>query len=153
MPKFTLTQNGQQVQEAINKILSLGPATSSVSGTMSASDKAKLDSLGIHYGTTAHWNSQRGYVPKAGEIIIYSDHSTRTVDGKQYYVPGIKIGSGNGYVQDLMFVGGEESQALLEHISDTAAHTTSVEKMFWNSKLNVNDRQEVVGEALILNRN
>lgn len=38
-------QNGAEVQEAINKIMDLGPATSSSPGTMSANDKSKLDSM------------------------------------------------------------------------------------------------------------
>lgn len=153
MPKYLLTQNGQQVQEAIDKIIALGPATSTVAGIMTAEDKEKLESLGISSNTTAYWNNARGYVPKAGEIIIYTDHSTTTKDGVTINVPGIKIGSGNGFVQDLAFLGEDESNMLLEHISNFTIHVTAEEKEFWNRKLNVNDFQEVVGESLILNRN
>lgn len=42
---YTLQQRGAEVQEAINKIMDLGPATSSSPGTMSADDKTKLDSM------------------------------------------------------------------------------------------------------------
>ena len=153
MPKYTLIQNGQQVQEAISKIIALGPATRTVAGIMSAEDKAKLDSVGIHYNTTAYWNSKIGYIPAAGELIIYSDFQTAVVDGRVIEIPGIKIGSSNGYVQDLAFLGTDESGALMEHISDTAVHTNPTEKLFWCNKLNVNDAQEVVGESLVFNRN
>lgn len=153
MPKYTLTQNGQQVQAAIDKIIALGPATSSVAGIMTAEDKRKLESLGISWHTTAYWNNARGYVPKAGEIIIYTDRSSVTKGGKAVKVPGIKIGSGNAYVQDLAFLGEDETAMLLEHMGDFSVHVTNEEKDFWNRKLNVNDLQEVVGETLIFNRN
>lgn len=153
MPRYTLIQNGQQVQEAISKIIALGPATRTVAGIMTAEDKAKLDSVGIHYNTTAYWNSKIGYIPAAGELVIYSDFQTTVVDGQVVEIPGIKIGSGNGYVQDLAFLGDKESEELFEHISNTVIHTSAAEKLFWNNKLNVNDAQEVVGENLVFNRN
>lgn len=140
MSKYTLTQNGQQVQEAINKIIALGPATYTTEGLMTAFDKAKIDSFGISVKTEAEWDAARGYIPSAGEIVIYSDR------------PGIKIGSGNAYVQDLAFLG-EGSEELARHIADDIAHTTAEEKRFWNRKLNVTDNQEVVDEILIFNRN
>ena len=58
--------------------------------------------------TTANWNNARGFIPFAGEIIIYTDYSSYTVteEGQTVtkYVPNIKIGTGNAYVQDLPFV-------------------------------------------------
>ena len=42
---------------------------------------------------------------------------------------------------------------LLNHVSDTVAHTTLAEKKFWNNKLNINDNKEVEDETLIFNRN
>ena len=50
--------------------------------------------------TTAEWNATSGFVPEAGEIIIYTDYQTVTEGGETRYIPGVKIGSGNGYVQD-----------------------------------------------------
>ena len=95
-------------------------------GLMSIADKIKLDNLVIHYNTT--------------------------VEGETVYIPGIKIGSGNGYVQDLAFIGDEDKDILLAHIADDVRHTSAVEKARWNNKLNVNDSAEVVEESLILNR-
>ncbi|MBO4924819.1 MAG: hypothetical protein J5382_11965 [Bacteroidales bacterium] len=45
MPDYRLNQTGAEVQEAIDKIIDLGPATSRKEGTMSPTDKLKLDSL------------------------------------------------------------------------------------------------------------
>ena len=150
---YHLRQTGQGVQDALDKIIALGPATHSVDGVMTAADKKKLDSLGIKYGSTAFWDSSVGYIPQAGEIIIYSDYKTIEVDGETISVPGIKIGSGNGYVQDLVFSSEADSEALLRHIADNVAHVSSSDRSFWNNKLNVNDAQEVIDEELILNRN
>jgi len=150
MPRgYQLTQFGSEVQAALDKIIALGPASATVDGIMTKEDKAKLDAIGIHYNTTEYWNAQVGYVPEPGELVIYADH--KVVDGIAY--PGIKVGSGNGFVQDLAFVGQEEADILLAHISNAAAHTTAAEKMFWNRKLNVDDAQEVFGETLVFNRN
>ena len=102
--------------------------------------------------TTANWNAAVGFIPLEGEIIVYTDHKTVTVNNVTKNVPGIKIGSGNGYVQDLAFLGDAETAQLLAHIGDTAIHTSAAEKTFWNNKLNVNDASEVVDETLIFNR-
>lgn len=47
-------------------------------------------------------------------------------------VPGIKIGSGNAYVQDLMFVEGTsvDIDIIKNHIEDTSIHTNEEEKDF-----------------------
>lgn len=113
--------------------------------------KAKLEALGIHSGTTAYWDSV-SYTPAAGELVIYTDYQSKEVDGQTVYIPGIKVGSGNGYVQDLAFISEAQSSALMAHINDTAVHTSASEKLFWNDKLNVDDDNEVVNETLIFNR-
>ena len=105
------------------------------------------------YGTTEYWNSRIGYIPKAGEVIIYSDYKTMEKDGELVDVPGIKIGSGNGYVQDLAFISEDDSEALMEHIDNGNIHVTLEKKIFWDGKLNVDDMNEVVGETLVFNRN
>lgn len=149
---YQLRQTGAEVQAAIDKIIALTLASSSAPGLMSPEDKEKLDAIGIHFNTTEYWNNERT-IPQAGEIIIYSDYKSIEKDGVQIPVPGIKIGSGNAYVQDLAFIGEADSEALLSHIADAAAHTTPLEKQFWNNKLNVDDAAEVVNETLVLNRN
>lgn len=104
-------------------------------------------------GTTEYWNSKSTYLPRLGDVIIYSDYETKTVDGVTITIPGIKVGSGNAYLSDLAFVGEKERDELLAHIADPDAHITVEERDFWNNKLNVDDTEEVVGETLILNRN
>ena len=128
-------------------------ATHESKGVMSAEDKAKLDALGIYYGSTEYWNSQRGFVPKAGTIIIYSDYETTEKDGQLVDIPGIKIGSGNAYVQDLAFITGGGNQEIQDHINNQVIHVAQADRDYWNNKLNVDDDMEVVDETLLFNRN
>lgn len=102
--------------------------------------------------TTANWNAAVGFVPLDGEIIVYTDYKTVTENNVTKNVPGIKIGSGNAYVQDLAFLGDAEAETLFSHIGNTVVHTSAAEKAFWDRKLNFNDASEVVDETLIFNR-
>lgn len=151
MEPYRLRQTSQQVQQDLDKIEALGPATSTREGTMSSFDKRKLDALGIQYNTTAYWDSRIGYVPKAGEIIIYSDYKSVTEGGVTKYLPGIKIGSGNAYVQDLVFATSSDTEMLLDHINNSIRHITAEERASWNNKLGL-DTAEVINETLLLTR-
>lgn len=102
-------------------------------------------------GTTAYWNSRIGYVPAEGAIIVYTDYHSEVVDGQTVYYPGVKIGSGNAYVQDLVFLNEDESNKLAQHIADNVRHVTSEERTFWNNKLNV--ETTVTNETLVFTRN
>lgn len=116
--------------------------------------------------TTANWNNAVGFIPMLGEIIIYTDYQTKTYTVEEYgeqvtktvNIPGIKIGTGNAYVQDLAFVDEDLRDTLMAHINNTDLHTTLAEKLFWNNKINIDDsydiqHEELEDETLILNRN
>ena len=114
------------------------------------------------HDTTEHWNNAVGFVPLPGEIIIYDDYKTVTYEDhgetKTKRIPGIKIGSGNAYVQDLGFVDDELRDRLMEHINNQEIHVTLGEKNFWNNKVNIDDADEVIhgeleDETLIFTRN
>ena len=46
------------------------------------------------YDTTEAWNNNPEFVPKRGEIIVYSDYSSYTDDqGQVHYIPGMKSGT------------------------------------------------------------
>lgn len=117
------------------------------------------------HDTTANWNNAKGFVPLAGEIIIYDDYETKTYTVEEYgeivtktvNIPNIKIGTGNAYVQDLAFVDQKTREILMEHINNQDIHTTLQEKLFWNNKINIDDSEDVLvgelsDETLILNR-
>lgn len=130
-----------------------------MSGTMDARIKIKHD-------TTANWNRASSFIPLAGELIVYDDYETKTylveengsVIQKTVYIPNIKIGTGNSYVQDLAFVDAVTRERLLEHINNQNIHVTTQEKEFWNNKLNVDDSYDLIhdeleDETLIFTRN
>ena len=102
----------------------------------------------IRSGSTLYWDSVT-YVPKSGEVIIYTDKAQ--IDGVN--IPGVKIGTGNAYVQDLPFVADDLADSLVTHINDTSMHITSEERSRWDNKLNVDDDYAVVNKTLIFNRN
>ena len=116
--------------------------------------------------TTENWNNARGFIPMAGEVIVYTDYETKTYEVEEYgkkvtktvEIPNIKVGTGNAYVQDLAFVDEKTRDILMAHIQDHDIHATLQEKVFWNNKINVDDAAEQVSgeledETLILNRN
>ena len=116
--------------------------------------------------TTENWNKAIGFIPLPGEVIVYEDYETKTYTIEEYgetvtktvKIPNIKIGTGNAYVQDLVFVDEETRNILIEHINNLDIHTTLAEKLFWNNKINVDDAEEQITgeldeETLVLNRN
>ena len=121
-----------------------------MSSTVNTRIKLKRD-------TTANWNAARGFRPLAGEVIIYTDYQSYSAEeyGETVtkYIPGIKIGDGSTYVQDLPFVDKDLRDKLMDHINNMEIHVTLAEKAFWNNKLNVNDLAEVEDDSLIFNRN
>lgn len=116
--------------------------------------------------TTEHWNNARGFIPLAGEVIVYTDYETKTYTVEEYgetvtktvQIPNIKVGTGNAYVQDLPFVDEKTRDILMEHINNHDIHVTLQEKLFWNNKINIDDSEDIVhdelsDEVLVLNRN
>ena len=85
--------------------------------------------------TTANWNAATTFVPLKGEVIVYSDYTSETVDGQVVNIPNFKVGDGLAYVPDLPFVGDDMRRQLTAHLLDTAVHITSAEREFWNSKV------------------
>ena len=103
--------------------------------------------------TTENWNNHRLFIPKRGEVIIYTDHGH--IDdgfGNMIDVPGIKIGDGNAYLVDIPFVGADVRYQILDelrlHANDTEIHVSPQDREFWNNKLNY----DVFSENLIFNR-
>lgn len=108
----------------------------------------------VSENTRAGWSDNPQYLPKAGEICVYTDYMTIQDDiGRDITYPGIKIGDGNAYLIDLPFVGDETRYLLLkriqEHENNTDLHIQPGERTLWNNKLNY----DVENEDLILTRN
>lgn len=56
--------------------------------------------------TTANWNkAANSFTPQKGEVCIYSDRFQITDKfGQPAYIPGIKIGDGNKFINNLEFI-------------------------------------------------
>lgn len=100
----------------------------------------------VSENTVAGWASNPTYIPKAGELVLYTDYAH---DDQGNPIPALKVGDGNAYVADIPFVDEDVRVTLLAHINDTVSHVTDAERAFWNNKLNY----EVDGEELFFNRN
>ena len=99
------------------------------------------------HGKTAYWNSLTNFIPMAGEVVIYDDYKTITDDGGNLvYVPGVKVGTGNAYIQDIPFIGEDEVKTLLDHINNQEIHVGYNDRINWNSKLST---EGVINEELI----
>ena len=96
--------------------------------------------------TTANWATKTTFIPRTGEIIVYSDRNV--IGGVNY--PGVKIGDGLTFVVDLPFLGddiaGQIIGVLNAHIANSSIHVTPAEKEYWNNKLD----SGVTGETLVL---
>lgn len=107
------------------------------------------------HDTTANWNAATGFIPLAGEIIIYDDYKTITTTNQfgeevTRNIPGIKIGSGNAYVQDLAFVDEGLRDKLMEHIENEEMHLLLGERAFWNSKVDIID-DDLINSSVMQN--
>lgn len=115
--------------------------------------------------TTSNWNNAIGFIPLQGEVIIYTDYQTKSWTVEEYgetvtktvNIPGLKIGDGLAYVQDLPFVDEELREKLMNHINNMDIHVTLADKEFWNNKVNIDDSDELVSgdlvdDTLIFNR-
>ena len=105
--------------------------------------------IAVSRDTTENWNKYGKFIPKRGEVIVYEDHRTMKDElGNDVFIPGIKIGDGNGYLVDLPFCDDGLRVELLtllhDHAANTDIHVTPEEKEFWNNKLNY----QIVGETL-----
>ena len=113
----------------------------SINGVVLIGDKTSVDLNIVSENTESGWTGTPTYVPKNGEICLYTD------TGK------IKIGDGSVCLVDLPFIGeaavDEVKELLRKHIEDRNIHVTQEEKNFWNAKLNY----DVNGEILTFNRN
>ena len=102
----------------------------------------------VSENTVEGWGQTPMYIPKNGEIVVYTDYAK---DDNDNPIPAIKIGDGNAFIADLPFVNDDIRNDLLDHINDRVVHITDEERNFWNNKLNY--EYNVGDENLILNRN
>ena len=114
--------------------------------------------------TTANWDNARGFVPMEGELIIYLDYLTekdsegndilqqdKDSEGNLVYdsegnpvmvpvlIPGIKVGDGKAYVQDLPFIDQDLRTLVGDHIANELIHVSLSDRQKWNNKIDLID--------------
>lgn len=95
--------------------------------------------------TTENWNKQASLISELNTVYVYVDHQTKTdEEGKEVWIPGIKIGDGKAYLIDLPF----SDELMITHINDLGIHVTPEEKEFWNNKVRTY-MDTVEGEQLV----
>lgn len=125
----------------------------SINGVELIGDQSAIDLRIVSENTTDGWAANPTYIPRKGEIVIYTD-GTEVTDGETVLTyPELKIGDGNAYVADLPFIGevsrGVVLQKLEDHMADDISHVSQSDRDFWNAKLNY----ELNGDELVLTRN
>ena len=84
--------------------------------------------------TIAGWNSKASLISEKNVIYVYTDYIKETdEEGKEYFIPGLKIGDGKAYLIDLPFT----DEYMIKHINNKIVHITQAEREFWNNKVSV----------------
>lgn len=111
-----------------------------INGVELVGDLSHVDLGIVSENTTEGWALTPMYIPKKGELVIYTDTEK------------IKVGDGQAYLVDLPFIGGDAiekvEQELHDHMDDDVSHVTQTDRDFWDSKLNYS----LMGENLKLTR-
>lgn len=111
-----------------------------INGVVLSGDQTVADLDLVSENTTEGWTGMTDYVPKAGEICLYTDAWK------------IKIGDGSAPIVDLPFIGDKDLEsvraALDEHVHDMEVHVSAADRTRWDNKLNLS----MDGETLVLNR-
>lgn len=82
--------------------------------------------------TTENWNKTPQLVSELNTVYVYVDYQKKIdEEGKESWIPGIKIGDGKAYLMDLPFT----DELMIAHIRDLGIHVTPEEKEFWNNKV------------------
>lgn len=111
-----------------------------INGITLSGNKGVADLHIVSENTTEGWEMESMYVPKRGEICLFSDTNR------------IKVGDGSVPIVDLPFIGAHDTKTIMDalqgHINDTAAHVSAADRQRWDNKLNYS----AIGETLVLNR-
>lgn len=89
-----------------------------------------IDEDDILYDSSENWAARTSFIPKRGQIIIYSNGYEDSEGNK---IPGIKIGDGLAFGIDLPFITQQYDNlitSLNDHVSNGLIHITQQEKGF-----------------------
>lgn len=113
----------------------------------------KIQNNLVYYSkTTSEWNSDITIIGEKDVLYIYTDYKTIQQNGKEVFLPGLKIGDGTSYLIDLPFFNDNIAfnEIVLNHIENGDIHVSENQKSFWNNKLNY--QSQLINETLVFNR-
>lgn len=90
------------------------------------------------YNTSDYWESCVEFIPKEGQIIVYSD--ALSFGGKSY--PMLKVGDGKAYLIDLPFMNEATLKNLKNHLENNTIHITQSEREKWNTAVTTTTTDE-----------
>lgn len=82
-------------------------------------EPATDEQIGRLTNTTAYWRENNTYIPRKGEVIIYSDGSTTEQGGVTVNIPKIKVGDGVTTVGNLPFTDSDIQQGTAGTLNTT----------------------------------
>ena len=158
---YLTTDDGKFYIDTTDRRILINPDTSSADKISYLKDGVMTDvgtvldmilgsSASFEIHTSEEWIEAGRNISQAGVLYIYSDGYKLEDNTK---IPRIKIGDGLADISDLPFFDEKLRIDLAQHIDDDDIHVTLANKTFWSNKLNVDDSQELVDGALMLNRN
>ena len=158
---YLTTDDGKFYIDTSNKRILINPDTSSAQkisyirdGVMTnvgaVLDDLTSSSVSIESHSTEEWQEEGRAISKQGIFYIYSD-GYKDEEGND--IPRIKLGDGMAYISDLPFLDAPLLNMIIQHINNEAVHITQQQRLFWNNKININDSQQVIDNALVFNRN
>lgn len=160
---YLTTDDGKFYIDTTDKRILVNPDTSSADKIAYLRDGVMTDvgavldeilgsSASFEIHTTQEWIEAGGNISQSGVLYIYSD-GYELDDGQYTKIPRIKIGDGLAYISDLPFFDEKLRLDLSSHIDNFDIHVSLAEKRAWWNKLNIDDEQQIIDGALMLNRN
>lgn len=87
--------------------------------------------------TSDEWYANSDYIPQIGEIVIFSDHHTKsTPQGGYIYVPDLKVGDGTTNIIDLPFLGSDNLVEVAK-VAQRTEHTLTIGTYSFNGSADV----------------
>lgn len=107
----------------------------------------------VYYDSKENWDLQRELIAEKGVVYIYSDYTfIEDESSNRTEIAGIKIGDGTSYLIDMPFISDAATYLITKHVSNAAAHVSSADREFWNSKVSAYTDHGGELENLILSK-
>lgn len=131
----------------MSRIYIFAYSSNDISGYLGVNKASNWQTMPYTYTTPSNCRYIRAVFELGTGVEVTPESITRLRISKKEitYVPGVKIGDGRAYVQDLPFLH-EIPQEIWDHIYNTDIHVTPRDKAFWGDKINIIDSHDDYSE-------